>query len=393
MRFGRLSLVAVIAATLSQGLFAADTLADAFKNGKVNGNLKAYYFNRNNNNTPANITSLGLNLNFITDKYKGFTVGITAQAVDTPNINTAGKTAFNDDMYGSGAILSEAYLKYQNSGAYIKAGRQYIDSPLVANDDSRIAKDAFEAYVIGYEGIKDTTLMAAYITKFQDRTDKSGGIDSFNSIGNGAWTIFASTTLNNLTLSGAYLKVNQDNGNQEAAYLEGLYSTKLNTVDFTFNAQYFYGKDNSDTTGGNDGKTYALEISGSLDKLSGYVAYSKNSSDKATFAGIGTGSGPLYTAAPIAEANFDAGYRVVAINVEYTLSEALNAYLFYSNNNHNAQDTASLSTYDIYGAGADYSFGGMFRGLDAIVQYEVKDFSFAGLPNDKEFRLKAKYSF
>ena len=46
MRFVKLSLAAVLVAGMTSSSFAADTLADAFKNGKVNGTLKAWYWDR-----------------------------------------------------------------------------------------------------------------------------------------------------------------------------------------------------------------------------------------------------------------------------------------------------------------------------------------------------------
>ena len=41
MKLAKLSLVAMVVAGLASGSFAADTLADAFKNGKVSGELRA----------------------------------------------------------------------------------------------------------------------------------------------------------------------------------------------------------------------------------------------------------------------------------------------------------------------------------------------------------------
>ena len=46
MQFVKLSLVAVVVASLASNTFAADTLADAFKNGKVSGELRAWYFDK-----------------------------------------------------------------------------------------------------------------------------------------------------------------------------------------------------------------------------------------------------------------------------------------------------------------------------------------------------------
>ena len=48
MMFSRLSFVAMAAiATLSSNAFAADTLADTFKNGTLTGEIRTYYFDKN----------------------------------------------------------------------------------------------------------------------------------------------------------------------------------------------------------------------------------------------------------------------------------------------------------------------------------------------------------
>ena len=42
MKLAKLSLAAMVVAGLATSSFAADTLADAFKNGKVRGEIKAF---------------------------------------------------------------------------------------------------------------------------------------------------------------------------------------------------------------------------------------------------------------------------------------------------------------------------------------------------------------
>ncbi|MDX1808395.1 MAG: OprD family outer membrane porin [Sulfurospirillaceae bacterium] len=398
MKLIKLGAITLVILGLSGNVSAAQTLESAFKDGKIDGTLKAFYFNRNNQNTPSNITDLGIVLNYITASYKGFNAGFSAEGASTQNINENGKTAFNDDMYGTGAVLSQAYVKYTISDAYFKVGRQYIDTPLVANDDSRIVKDSFEGFVASYSGIKNTILTAVYISKFQDRSNKNGSIGTFENISNassndGAWSVALTSAIDKFELTAAYLQVIQNIGDISALYAEGIYHTKYDTSIIDVAVQYFQGKDKSDTTGSNDGNTYAFQISSSFDKLSAYIAYSHNSKDKATFAGIGNGSGPLYTAAPIAEANFDANYQITVLNLEYALSNELSAYLFYSHDHLRATDTITTSSYDIYSIGASYAFPRTLKGLNTTLQYEIKDYKFSEISNDKEFRVKIKYNF
>lgn len=56
MKLTRLSLVAIAVVGLTSTSFAAETLVDAFKNGKITGELKAFYFDRD---TGDNVASVG----------------------------------------------------------------------------------------------------------------------------------------------------------------------------------------------------------------------------------------------------------------------------------------------------------------------------------------------
>ena len=59
MKFAKLSLAAIVVAGLTSSSFAADTLADAFKDGKISGELKAYYFTKDNGTKDADIFTTG----------------------------------------------------------------------------------------------------------------------------------------------------------------------------------------------------------------------------------------------------------------------------------------------------------------------------------------------
>jgi uncharacterized protein YdbL (DUF1318 family) len=55
MKLAKLSLAAIVVAGLATSSFAADTLEGAFKEGKVSGELKAYYFDADSGDTSADI--------------------------------------------------------------------------------------------------------------------------------------------------------------------------------------------------------------------------------------------------------------------------------------------------------------------------------------------------
>ncbi|WP_060826057.1 hypothetical protein [Sulfurospirillum cavolei] len=78
MKSAKYSLVALMAVGVVSSLCAADTLADAFKNGKVGGELRAWYFDRDNGTTShQDIFNTAVVLNYVTDTFYGFRFGAT----------------------------------------------------------------------------------------------------------------------------------------------------------------------------------------------------------------------------------------------------------------------------------------------------------------------------
>ncbi len=146
MKLAKLSLAAMVVAGLASSSFAADTLADAFKNGKVSGELRAWYFDREGSATAdpdktaankggkdinADIFNVGVILGYVTDSFYGFKLGATFQSNYAPAADSDAKADFNTDEYGSGAVLSEAYIQYSIGNTTAKVGRQFISTPLV----------------------------------------------------------------------------------------------------------------------------------------------------------------------------------------------------------------------------------------------------------------------
>lgn len=283
MKLAKLSLVAMVVAGLASSSFAADTLADAFKNGKVTGELKAWYFDRDtgdqNTNTlakgNADLFSTGVMLSYVTDSLYGLSFGATFQGNYAPFADSDAKNLYGTDMYGSGAVLSEAYVVYTIGKTTAKVGRQFITSPLVASSGSRMIKEAFQAAVLINTDLPDTTLVAGYSDKMQGRTsdyDRSvagadseissfkkeavfyGAGTSRGSLGSpagasnvfgfdGAYTAAAiNKSITNLTLTGQYLFVNDvegtNGGDANVFYAEGNYVVPLSSMKLLLDATY-----------------------------------------------------------------------------------------------------------------------------------------------------------
>ena len=95
MKLAKLSLATIVVAGLTSSSFAADTLVDAFKNGKVSGEVRAWYFDRDNGTTAhEGLVNTGIVLNYITDSLAGFKLGTTIQSNYAPFADEAEKSLF-----------------------------------------------------------------------------------------------------------------------------------------------------------------------------------------------------------------------------------------------------------------------------------------------------------
>ena len=84
MKLAKLSLAAIVVAGLTSSSFAADTLADAFKNGTVNGELKAYYFSKDDGKKTEDLFTTGATLGYKTASLYGLSLGLTFQGNSSP---------------------------------------------------------------------------------------------------------------------------------------------------------------------------------------------------------------------------------------------------------------------------------------------------------------------
>lgn len=297
MKLAHLSLATLVMAGLTTSSFAADTLADAFKNGQVSGELRAYYFDREgspdlattaNQKVNSDIFTTGVILKYITDNFYGFKLGLTMQSSYSPfadgskGVAGTAKDDFNGDMYGSGAILSEAYIQYTLNKTTLKVGRQFIGTPLVAGSPSRMVTQAFQGATLTNTDLPDTTLMAGVITRYQTRTDLSGNIAKFTNIDqvgdtehNYAYTLFASNkSLQYTTLTAQWAGIDTNDATYAGGDINLYYGeamVKIPANDFTYtvgvNTEY------KTATLKDDGFMYGAKLGLGYKDFNTYVAY------------------------------------------------------------------------------------------------------------------------
>lgn len=386
MKLAKLSLAAIAVVGLSTSSFAADTLADAFKDGKLKGAVKAYYFDKDTG-TSQDIFVTGVMLNYVTDSFKGVKFGATFQSSNTPFVDNANVSSFLKTMDASGAQLSEAYLAYTMDKTTVKVGRQYIGTKLVAGSGSRMIKQAFEGVTVVNTNIPATTLTLAYVGKYQARTDEAGGVAQFEktAIPEGAYEVqFVNKSVANLQLTGAYLNVKDS---RSVIYGEAKYSGKTDAMTYSVAAQIndtSYDSNHA-TLANMDSGYYGAKVSIGMDALNAYVAYTSVNDDAKADNGVGSGTAAtLYTATPVNAAVMNAGTDGFAVDVNYKMGAAKVGARYAS---VETGANVDIDTTALYGS---YAFDGALKGLGLGLNYEDKD---NGTDDNKALWFKAIYSF
>jgi len=180
---------------------AADDLASAFKEGKLDGRIRAQYFNTDwddnskttgKNGPDANGFAVGGSLIYKTAPLYGFSAGAGLYTTQNPAgwteandgaTATTSKDLFSRDStrtsttakttalpYGEGyAVLAEAYLQVDIAKTKAKAGHFLMTNPWIQPNDTKMIPIAVE----GYEGISNdianTTIQLDYATKIKER--------------------------------------------------------------------------------------------------------------------------------------------------------------------------------------------------------------------------------
>jgi hypothetical protein len=380
MKLAKLSLAAIAVVGLSTSSFAADTLADAFKNGKVSGAIQGYYWTRDNGTTDADIFTSGLDLSFQTDTFNGFAFKATMQATSSPFADDDAKIMFGGDEYGSGAQLSEAYISYAMGKTTALVGRMYLSTPLVASSGSRVTKQAFEGAAVINTDLPNTTLIAGYVQKYQARTTDAG-VDSeiakFEKIGeDGAYTVAViNNSLKDVTLTAAYADVIDAT---EVYYAEAAYATSA----FGVAGQYYY----TDNDNGTDSDLFGVKADATFGAANVYAAYSKVGDETTGVTpGLGGGADLAFTGSPFNSDSYAADTEAYKVGASYAVMANANVGINYTVNKMDVSDTEN----SYLAVEADYAFDGALKGLSVYLGYEDQGKDADG----NELRFNANYAF
>jgi hypothetical protein len=406
----------VFACTLLAGIFLlqagsasgaeeATSLADAFKQGDVKGQLKSYYYAQTFDGNGLNDSQIwvnGGNLSYNTARFYGFKVGATFQASFVGyKDDEDGKT--RGSMDGDGAVLSEGYLDYAFMNTEFKGGRQFMAFPLITGSGSRFIKESFESYLLTNTDIPGTTITAGYVTKYQTRTDQSnygdnwfvefdqngtGDVGDFYDIGDdGMLILYAkNASIENLQVQGMY-------GNIFDA-VAGYYADAKYTIDVEFKpyvaAQFYYtdyddsAKDSNTLFGFKGGATIAdFEI------FAGFTTAGGDENDARVFRGVGQGAYYNFTSttktagAPAFEAGTDS-YQLGGAYKWESLSTMLRGSIF-----DNPANNMDLNEYT---QNVSYKLPGWAKGFSVAVDFSILDYE-TDQKDATDVRTRLIYSF
>lgn len=429
----------LLASILILNASAADDLAETFKEGKVSGQIRAFFIDRDYlPGVQRDGLAVGGHLKYETGSLYGFSAG--AAFYTTNKLDSKSSVAAKNDTTLFGAkgnnetYLGEAYLQYKNGNTSFKAGRQKLDTPLAGSDDVRMLPNLFEAYVLSNTDIKDTTLIAAHVSKFAAGTfanayNYAGGTGDVLALTSGYSGVpNATNSVGNFTNMGAYAVGQSTNGVSVAAMIySGIPGLKLQLWDYyahdILNA--IYGEVNyswSYNSGAapyvaaqyikesDVGNSYALKVNSDFSAAKAgvkianfdlYGAISYNSKDANAAANGGTislwGGMPAYTQGMVTRHQFMAGTNTWKLSGNYdwkSMGINLSTGIYYVSFNMDALNgyvlnrawTASESGFDIiYSPEAVKNLQLRLRG-----NFQ-RDYSVSS--NRDEYRFIANYNF
>lgn len=378
MRKTTLSLI--VFACLADIGMAEDTISQAFDDAKFSGQFRTFYIDRtyegiidNNRNSLA----VGGNLGFETGSFNGLSIGArmySTNLIDIHDGDPRTSASFDPSLFGgnldSYTYLGELYLNYKFGNTNIKAGRQKLDTPMAGSDDARMLPNLFEAIVVSNTDIKDTTLIAAHVSKESVGTFgnvypagnlslhsgyglgyKDGTSGSFEDMGHIA--LGAGVNTDGVTavaaiysgLPGLKLQVWDYYAHDilNTLYVQGDYSwdCKLNSdIKMNAAAQYINQVDVGDKLGGSvDSNYFGVKLGSKIKDLDISLAYSKTgkSIGDLTNGGIITpwGGMPAFTQAMVTRHQFFADTTALKGAVGYNFKTATNlpvtASVYYTN--------------------------------------------------------------
>tara|TARA_B100001063_G_scaffold205613_1_gene200611 strand:+ start:445 stop:1563 length:1119 start_codon:yes stop_codon:yes gene_type:complete len=324
--------------------FAADSIDNAFKEGKVSGSLMGYSKVTEKSDT---LTTGTIGLNYSTASYMGLSANVGFFAGH--EVEGSATSVFSDK-----SIMNEANLTYAMDGFALTAGRQAIDLEWMG--------DYHEAVVAGITVIPNTTIVLGYSDKQAVAAEDE--ITAFSKINGSKGAYVADVKyggISGVEINPYYYSVPD---------LANWYGAKVTYSSDMFGALAHYAASSEDVSTTNDGSMLALEASTALSGVSLAAGYIKTDKDGGigSMSAVGDNYEPMDDGSAIYLADAKMVYGTVAYSVagidlgaayaqtkaaslkdkelnltaDYSFTDSLSASLLYVDIN---AETMSDSTY------------------------------------------------
>ena len=173
----RMTFTILLILTLAAGAFAADDLKGAFKEGKLTGNFRTYYFTRDFDvsNTREDIAAGGM-LYYRTAPLYGVNVGIAFYTSQGMGLNDDDKDVYGllatdaNGNHESFSVLGESFIQFARWDSTLKAGRQELETPWVNKWDIRLTPQSTQSVTFTNNSISGLKIVASQVTKIKGRT-------------------------------------------------------------------------------------------------------------------------------------------------------------------------------------------------------------------------------
>lgn len=419
MRILSKSCVALAAVSVLGISVNASTLQDAIKNGTTGGEIRSItvkggYTDRTEigpyNN--ANSSAIALRLDHETADISGFKAQVGFQTSHSLDTEEGSKTWDAPNFYNEvegritqeGSNLYLANISYAAGNTVVKAGKQNISTTLMARSNANPLVDTYNALSIVNKDIPNTEVQFYAVKDWLERysTTDDSRIHHYETPVYSL--VVKNTSIDNLTLEGQYLGVNDEHGNPKDAPVAtddsyktyyGAFTYKLPTsTPLSIGSFYAVADYDSSTVGGylsddEDTNMFGIKVGGKIYDTPFKVAYTKVNDDGDFIGNFGHvpnffkyNGGQMYTD------NIFAGQSSTSVMVIPKLIPgifSLFAYSSYSQSDAGIANSSRGNNMDgasEFQADLRYKFTGEADGLTARLQLGYVNFDDSSVADD-----------
>ncbi|PLY09803.1 MAG: porin [Arcobacter sp.] len=416
MKFAKVSLMALLAIGTSS--FAADSLEDAFKNGKFSGEFRFLYTTGSKSDVaatnPANNSktgSIAVEMNYLTDSFYGFNLGLGAQSAhDLGFHDRDGSTEDDSRNTVSSSHLNNLYLKYSMLKSNIIVGRQTIKLPILMSSGAFPLEDSFDAVSLNIKEIPNTFVNATYVKKWNKRygSDSSGSVvQEDTDYKKPLYSLYIrNKSIENLTLDGQYLMTNENSNNGDAPVLISggydEYFLRANykfPIDFPLSLGITYGGADFDATGAKDTSFYGLKLGTKVGDFKLNLAYTSVDDDNSFPGTLGHVPDTILYTNMLTNNGIFAGTEAVSLEAIYdfgieNLYTSAKVAHFDQSNEGMLNSSVDLYKSDEINIDIRYKFSGALKGFSTRLYAGYGDYD-ENVPKDtfSYARLYINYKF